>query len=75
MVIMAGMQDIEQMAYERRIMDACSLIALLGLIIDQDPSTRELTMPERISLAEQYAKLWAESRGYGRKPEYDTAGG
>lgn len=68
------MQDLEQLSYERRITDVCSLIALLGLIIDQDPTTRDLTMPERISLAEQYAKLWAESRGYRRDAEVTEPG-
>jgi hypothetical protein len=58
------MEDLQQLAYERKIRDFCSLVALHGLITDQDPSSRELTIGERISLANQYAEKWAKSRGY-----------
>lgn len=63
------MDDLQQLAYERRIRDVCALVALHALITDSDPSSRRLSVEERISLANDYAELWAKSRGYGDKEE------
>lgn len=58
----------EQAAYERRMADMCSMLMLLALVIDTDPESRALSPTERIKLANDYARDWAEGRGYARGP-------
>lgn len=68
-VIIASMADeqahAEQTAYERRMLDLCSIMQLFALLIDNDEESRALTRQERIELANAYAEEWGKSRGYG----------
>jgi hypothetical protein len=62
---MAMKPDLEQLAYEKRMTDACSILQLFALLIDTDPETMALSRAKRISLANAYAEEWAVSRGFG----------
>jgi hypothetical protein len=61
---MAMTDQPEQEAYERRMLDLCSLLALHALIIDTDPESRALSIQERVEVAGKYAETWAASRGH-----------
>jgi hypothetical protein len=55
----------EQAAYERRMLDLCSIAQLVALTVDPDPESRALTRDERIALAVEYAEAWTKARGFG----------
>ena len=61
---MGDIDNLEQAAHERRMADLCSVFQLFALMIDTDPESRALTMPERVAVANEYAEEWAKSRGY-----------
>jgi hypothetical protein len=54
----------EQVAYETRMVDFCSIMQLFALLVDTDEESRALTRGERIALANEYALDWAKSRGF-----------
>ncbi len=54
----------EQIAYERRMADFCSMLQLFALLIDTDEASRALSRAEMIELANAYTLDWSKSRGF-----------
>lgn len=59
----------EQKAYEHRMADICSIMILHALITDSDPESRDLDLPARVRLANEYAREWSASRGHVSQSE------